>query len=238
MNCASAPAGEPKMNTEVKDLRGQRFNRLVVQKFEGITPSGHSRWLCLCDCGKTKVAQSTHLKRGHTKSCGCLLKECHAARKGPKGGQKHIPLFSIWKAMIRRTTDPKADNYFNYGGRGISVCKEWRESFDQFVADIGPRPTPTHTLDRKEVNGNYEPGNVRWATPKEQGRNKRSNRSIEFRGQIKTISEWSEIIGITIRAMDCRLRKWGVEMALTIPAQRKGPVPQRDRPEMTSYAVY
>ncbi len=88
------------------------------------------------------------------------------------------------------------------------------------------------------MNGNYERGNVRWATPKEQGRNKRSNRMIEFRGQSKTISEWSEIIGITLRAMDCRLRKWGVEMALTIPAQRKGPIPRRDRPEMTSYSVY
>lgn len=119
------------------------------------------------------------------------------------------------------------------------MCDQWKDSFDQFVKDMGEKPTSSHSIDRIDVNGNYCPENCRWANPKEQARNKRNSKIMEFRGERLTMSAWSERLGITISAFRNRITmKWADEMLFTTPAQRKGPVPKRDRPEMTSYSVF
>lgn len=120
--------------------------------------------------------------------------------------------------MIERCESPKNPSYRSYGGRGIRVCSEWRKSFSAFFAHVGPKPARPSSLERKDVNGNYEPGNVRWATPKEQARNRRDNIVLAFQGRSACISEWAEIVGVKPYIIRNRLRYgWSVESALTIP---------------------
>lgn len=166
----------------VFDLRGQRFGKLVVLSFAGISRT-RSTWLCVCDCGRQKVISAGTLKRGNTRSCGCLrqyggsescIKHGHARRhgKGEPAGSGTVE-YLTWRRMKRRCYNEREHNYRHYGGRGISVCDRWRNSFENFLADMGQRPSSRHSLDRIDVDGNYEPSNCRWATHLEQARNKR-----------------------------------------------------------------
>lgn len=179
-----------------EDVTGQRFGALTCLKFVGRSIDGAVKWLCHCDCGKDGVYFLNNLKRGHTVSCGCFRQEISVERgralglkaKGHKYSIRHghsrtsegknSPTYLSWKGMISRTTNPNVHNFNNYGGRGISVCDRWRNSFENFLEDMGERP-PGHTLDRVNNNGNYEPGNCRWATWKEQAINRRSKRKVE-----------------------------------------------------------
>jgi hypothetical protein len=130
--------------------------------------------------------------------------------------------------MIRRCTNPDSTGYARYGGRGITVCDRWRESFANFLADMGPKPTPRHTIDRINNDGNYEPGNCRWATGKEQCRNTRRNRYIEHDGRRMTQVEWCEETGMIKATLCCRLKSgWSVAAALTTPVNH--PVPRDGR---------
>jgi len=125
------------------------------------------------------------------------------------------PEYSTWSLMIQRCEDPSSDRYGYYGGRGISVCPKWRTSFAAFLEDVGPKPSPAHSLDRIDPNGNYEPGNVRWATKKEQARNRRTNRLLTVNGETRCLSEWSEITGIPKTTLRLRLeRGWPPERAV------------------------
>ena len=210
------------MGPWTKDLTGKRFSRLLVVRYRGVTPRSHSLWECLCDCGKTKLIQGSNMIRGHVMSCGCLLAETHASRKGTTNGMRHNDVWRIWRGMIKRCTNPKAKNYPSYGGRGIKVCDSWLNSFDHFISDIGPRPSPSHSIDRKEVNGDYEPNNCRWATATEQANNRRCTHWIEFRGQKRTITEWSRDLGLTPTALRLRIEYgWDFERAMTQPGNRK-----------------
>jgi hypothetical protein len=154
------------------DLIGKRFSRLKVI---GIAPRKglKRRWLCRCDCGKTSIAFTSDLIGGYHKSCGCLQKEITGRRSRTHALSKSVE-YQTWCGMKARC-QPEYIKYKDYGGRGISVCARWEDSFENFLADMGPRPSGKYSIDRINNDGNYEPGNCRWATDAQQRANKRSS---------------------------------------------------------------
>lgn len=172
------------------DLRGKKFERLYVMEVSD-SVRGVTKWKCVCECGSIVVVATDSLKRGGTKSCGCL--KIDRARERMKAtmtthGATGTRIYRIWSTMWQRCTNPKHEKYQLYGGRGIRVCKEWEE-FSAFENDMGPRPSQAHTLDRIDSNGNYEPGNVRWATQKEQQNNRRNTRKFTINSEVLTLTE-------------------------------------------------
>ena len=204
------------------DLTGQRFGRLTVIKRADNTAHGEACWVCQCDCGNTVVVIGVHLRSHHTKSCGCLQKQISSdilAKVNVKcDGRSKTRLYRIWVSMIKRCQYSKQDSFERYGGRGITVCQEWQD-FDTFAfwaraSGYGEKLS----IDRIDVNGNYCPENCRWATAKEQQRNTRYNRNIEYDGRMQSVSAWAEELGINVVTLFGRLyRGWPVERALTEP---------------------
>lgn len=199
------------------NLAGQKFGRLTaIRIIENI--KGRVFWECICECGKVTCVQSTKLRFGSTKSCGCYAAELASIRR-----RKHMMSVSseyrAWQSMRKRCYDKNCEQYKNYGGRGISVCERWRESFQNFFEDVGRKPQKNMSLNRKNNDGNYEPGNCQWDTPKIQARNTRHNRIITFNGQSKPVTEWAEATGIHNRTIRARIdvQRWSVEKALTTP---------------------
>ena len=172
------------------DITGHRFGRLVVQS-RAVNSGHHLRWLCVCDCGQEKVVNSSHLKTGHTISCGCAASEATASRNvaNAKHGMWRSSEFGIWTAMIKRCHSKNSKRYLDYGGRGITVCEEWRASFKAFYDHIGQRPSAAHSIDRIRNDEGYAPGNVRWATNIEQNNNKRTNVTAIIGGQVMTAAQ-------------------------------------------------
>lgn len=166
------------------DLVGQRYGRRVVVSYAG-KRGKHHYWNCLCDCGTMSAAATTSLRNTGRQSCGCLMRETSAelGRKSATHGQTvggvWTPIYRCYRAMLARCDYPSQEHYDDYGGRGITVCDRWRfghaelSGFDCFRMDMGEKPSRTHSLDRIDVNGNYEPSNCRWATKGEQARNTR-----------------------------------------------------------------
>lgn len=207
----------------VIDLTGKSFGRLRVISYGGFVLQGVKkrvkvhRWNCICSCGRKAEVSGVNLRTGVTQSCGCLAVERNGARTH---GKTKTPTHNSWRAMIERCYNKNNSHYKNYGGRGIVVYAPWRGSFEAFLLDMGERP-PGKTLDRFPYNnGNYEPSNCRWAEKNEQIRNTTRTVFISWRGETLCRKDWAIRIGITDTALEYRLKKWGLEKAMT--KERKG----------------
>lgn len=177
-------------------------------------------WMCQCRCGSPpRLVAGRYLRSGHSRSCGCI--HAVAVRESSKlGGASALPEHAVWYAMIARCERPGDAGFKNYGARGISVCDRWH-SFDLFMADMGRRPTSKHSIDRIDNDGNYEPGNCRWATREEQARNTRRARPITIGGRTMLLNEWAKLIGVCASALAERLAKGLPESELLKPGRNK-----------------
>jgi hypothetical protein len=202
------------------DLVGQKFSRLEVIGDAG-NEDTKSYWNCICDCGTVIRVVGSDLKNGHTKSCGCLSRD-KASQRWKIHGQSESRLYTIWCAMLSRCYNTHNERYKDYGGRGIKVCDRWRHSFENFYADMG-ECLEGMTLERINNDGDYEPGNCRWATRLEQGSNKRNNDWLECKGNTKNLTQWARHLGIQQQTLWARLYRhgWSVERALTTPVRGK-----------------
>lgn len=202
-----------KTGPKLPDLVGKKIGRLTVLRLGSPLKSGLAQWACMCECGKETFVQTFLLVHNHRQSCGCLAIE-RITTHGMSGTSTH----RIWRAMKHRCQSPKAINYQTYGGKGVSVCERWAK-FENFLADMGPRPSPRHTLDRyPNCAGNYELGNVRWATWEEQGNNKRTTKLFEYNGDRMTIAMFARKYGISGSRVYYRInRGWSLARALTTP---------------------
>lgn len=198
------------------DMLGRRFGRLVVTRYAGIRKRNRS-WECVCDCGNTTVVLGTLLRNGKTRSCGCL--QIIAATKH---GMRYVPEYRIWKHMRGRCLCPSDKSFDRYGGRDISICQRWYDSFENFYADMGPRPSPKHSIDRIDNMSGYSPENCRWATAATQANNRRSNHLITYNGQTRTITEWEQVTGIKSATLRKRLKLgWTIQRTLTMPIRER-----------------
>lgn len=180
------------------ELIGRKFNRLlVVSSSSERNPQGLVLWNCLCDCGTEKLVSGSALKRGRIKSCGCA--QLDAIKQTCKTNRTHCksntPEYMVWRSMKKRCILQSHYSYKLYGGRGISICSRWLV-FENFLSDMGDRPSKDHSLERVDVNGNYEPSNCVWATAKEQANNRTNNIKIDFEGQSMTLANLAVKVGI------------------------------------------
>ncbi|MBW4444404.1 MAG: hypothetical protein KME10_24925 [Plectolyngbya sp. WJT66-NPBG17] len=194
------------------NLAGQTFGRLTVIKSVGKDKDSKTIWECLCVCGQTKLVITNRLRRGITQSCGCLYTDSHK-----KHGRSHSPLYRVWSQMKGRCTNPKHPKYASYGGRSITVCDRWLD-FSNFAQDMGERPSPQHSIDRIDNNGNYSPENCRWATSVVQAGNKRTNRFLTYQNKTLTLKQWADELSLSKAKIRQRLeRGWDIERTLTTP---------------------
>lgn len=185
------------------DITGKRYGRLVVLS-QARTLDGNARWSCRCDCGAIKPVYGQDLRRGKVVSCGC-----HKSEMASKRGTHHMsthPAYSSWKAMRARCENPLAAGFELYGGRGVKICDRWQD-FDAFWLDMSKGWRPKLSLDRfPDKNGDYEPGNVRWASPKQQADNRRNNRMIETPDGLMNVGQAAARYGIGRNTITARLR--------------------------------
>lgn len=220
------------MSKRISIKAGDRYGRLtILREVEPvITPTNKQRCFeCVCDCGSVKRYRLCSMRSGGTVSCGCFAKEV-ASESARTHGLSSSVEYGIWSNMIRRCNNENDANYHNYGGRGIAVCDRWRQSFSAFYEDMGARPSVKHSIDRINNNGNYEPSNCRWATAKEQSRNKRMNYLVEYNGETKCVSEWAEVYGFKPSILYNRLVKqgWPFEKAVSWPVADRRDVRSRN----------
>ena len=210
------------------DLTGQKFGRITVLKLNGSrSTSNKPFWDCVCDCGTHFKTISDSLRGGLSKSCGCLRKERGLSIRTTHGlttTRKYARECSAWYDMIQRCNNPDLSNYAYYGGRGISVCNRWLESFENFFKDMGPKPKGGRWgLDRIDNNKGYYKANCRWASDTQQARNTRGNVLVTLNGETKCVAEWCEIKVLRRGTFENRRKLgWSIEKALTTPIRRRG----------------
>ena len=211
------------MGSTLIDLTGYPpFGRLTVLQRAANTKDGKARWECLCVCGTTTVVDGRELRRGHTESCGCLARELAAQRIGSLGrkhGLSTTHMYKIWMGMRMRCYNPNEPAFKDYGARGITVCERWLSSFETFYADMHPRPSAKHTIERLRNNEGYSPTNCIWALRSQQVRNRRNNVFLTHNGITQCLADWAGTIGIGRRTLHTRYRKlgWSAERTLTTP---------------------
>lgn len=208
------PMGEKYMGRKGYDLRGQRFERLYA--IEKVVINHNTYWKCQCDCGNIAYAGTSKLLKGKVKSCGCYKREKEKLPK--KHGLRRARIYAVYYNMLGRCKNPSAMGYKNYGERGITVCDEWKNSFEIFYKwAMENGYTDELTIERIDVNGNYEPSNCCWVTRKQQMNNKTTSHFLTYKGETHTMAEWSEITGINYGTLSSRINKlhWSVEDSLT-----------------------
>lgn len=201
------------------DLTGQRFGRLTVLRRAEHKRGEKVIWVCRCDCGAEIEARVSHLRTGNTRSCGCFQRD-RASETQATHRMTRTPEHAAWRNMKARCYNQRNPYYDRYGARGIVVDAAWLGSFEQFLRDMGPRPSARHSLDRKDANGPYAAYNCRWATASVQCNNwAHGNHHLELNGERRTIAEWARHIGMRHWTIRNRLRLgWPIERALTSPA--------------------
>lgn len=203
-----------KLKYDIKEYVGKRFNNLTVLSRSYNNLNGESFFNCLCDCGKEKRVQANRIRNGKTKSCGCK----HIRNGNFKHGLYRSTENIIWMGIKGRCYTPTSTSYKNYGARGIKMCDRWKNSFENFLADMGKRPSKKHSIERINNNGNYEPSNCKWATNLEQSKNKRTTKKIAFNGEVYCMIEWAEKLNISYQTLQHRfMNGWNIEEALTTP---------------------
>jgi len=212
------------------DLTGKIFGRLTVVCRDGVYKNGNIIWICLCECGKKKRILGHSLITGNTKSCGCLGIETKS--KNGKLNIKHgysnktSITYQTWTAMTQRCNDPKAINYRDYGDRKIKICYRWssknKKGFENFLEDIGKRPSKYYYIDRIDNNKGYYKLNCRWTTSEVNSRNKRNNLSFTYNGKTQLLIEWAEEYRINYHTLWCRIYryKWSIEKSLTFSREK------------------
>lgn len=201
---------------KIIDLTGQRFGRLRALECVGFDKRHNRRWRCACDCGQGTVTITTKLRSGKKRSCGCLPR-ASVTQRNLTHGLRYAPEYRAWNQLRSRCSNPSNKHFKHYGGRGIRCCERW-SSFENFYADMGPKPSPQHSIDRVNNDGNYEPGNCRWATRLEQANNTSATRWIRHDGRAQSLPSWARDTGLMRKTIACRLdRGWPPEPALTAP---------------------
>ena len=206
------------VNPRFKNLTGQKFGRLTVVEYVGKYKCGATLWQCSCECGQTRVAAAVNLVKGSTKSCGCFRREI--SRASSTHHMCDTTEYASWVGLRSRCNSPSNPKFHRYGGRGITLCSEW-ESFETFFADMGPRPSPEHSLDRINNSLGYCKENCRWATPAEQSNNRECTVFITFNGEKNPLTYWAVETGISRHVLLQRVKKlgWSAERALTTPVK-------------------
>lgn len=200
------------------DRTGLRYDKLVAIMVNPTSKPGAIRWICLCDCGNYTDVSSSSLGRGDSGSCGCG-NSCFRPRPGRDvHGMTRTPEHKAWLAMKYRCSNPNADEWDNYGGRGIVVCERWKNSFLAFYEDMGPRPSPKHSIDRKNNNLGYNPENCIWATDREQTRNKRTNNNHTYNDKTQCLTDWAAELGVPLGRLRGRIELgWSFKDAVEVP---------------------
>jgi hypothetical protein len=202
------------------DLTGRKFGDWTIIRLSHFDKFRQARWQCRCVCGAERPVTAATLLRGASTGCGCSADKRFSERTKTHGMTDKTE-HRIWKMMKSRCSNQNYTDYKNYGGRGITVCDEWNNSFEQFYADMGPRPSMKHTLDRIDNSKGYSPDNCKWSTRSEQNRNHRRNRLLTYGAETMNVIDWARKLGITQQALQFRLKNWPADRALSEPANTR-----------------
>lgn len=206
---------------KIYNLAGKRYGKLTVISRERTTIVRKPLdWVCRCDCGRTRILKSWQLVRGEVTSCGCEISPRMFIIKQKSFSKTKE--YVTWRNIKARCFNPGNIGYKHYGGRGITVCDYWRESYHNFLKDMGHAPKGKYSIDRINNNGNYEPGNCRWATDEQQANNRQKNRVFTIGNETKTLTQWINQYQVPLHRVWYRIKKgWDIERALTQPVSEK-----------------